>query len=176
MKGIRGLIKKYSKTASLCFLGFFVLPVLSCVSGRGKGSWASFPEAPVRWNYRLGDIQVTVDHVREDAAASQIGAIAETLLAAGGEFEDGIPLILDLRVEQRSFLHSVELFNTIYLDCRIRDETGRVLGREYRYTVGRRSVISSKEQRRLVSRVLKEIVRARRKRGRKTGGYRKNNA
>jgi hypothetical protein len=152
-------------------LGFLVLPALSCASGAGNGSWTSFPEKPVQWNYRIGNIQVTVDHVREEAIASQIRAIAETLLAAGNgrRPEDSIPLTLDIRVEQRSFLHNVELFNTIYLDCLIRDGEGRALGREYRYSVGKRSIISSKEQQRIVDRALKGIIRAQWKRSRQIG-------
>jgi hypothetical protein len=114
---------------------------------------------------------VTVDHVREEAVAIQIEAIAETLLAAGNRRGPGgsIPLTLDMRVEQRSFLHSVELFNTIYMDCLIRDGEGRVLGREYQYSVGKRSIISSKEQRRIVGRALKGIIKAQRKRIRQVG-------
>jgi hypothetical protein len=168
----------YQKTTPLFPAGFIMLLVLSCASGGGKGSWASYPAMPVRWNYRVGNVQVTVDHVREEAAAVQIGAIAETMLAAGDKdkFNGRIPLTLDIRVEQRSFLHSVELFNTIYLDCLIRDGEGQVLGREYQYSVGKRSIISSKEQRRLMDRVLKGILRARRKRDRKTRGQQKDNA
>jgi hypothetical protein len=167
-------IKAYPPAALL--LGLIVLPALSCASGGGRGSWASYPETPALWNYRIGDIEVTVDHVREEALASQIGVIAETLLAAGGggEFEEAAALVLDIRVEQRSFLHGVELLNTIYLDCRIRDGEGRVLGREYRYSVGKRSIVSSKEQRRLTGRALKEIIWARRRRILETG--RKDNA
>lgn len=160
-------IPRILKALSLGALG-----LLSCASGSGSGSWASYPETPARWNYELGNIRVTVDHVQEDGIASQIGVIAETLLAAGntGEFENSIPLTLDIQVEQRSFLHRVELLNTIYVDCLVRDGEGRVLGREYRYSVGKRSIISSKEQRRLLGRALGGILRARQERGRETGG------
>jgi hypothetical protein len=189
---MKGLIKPKirSKTAApsalrlpgilrkLPILGLLCLPVLSCAGGSGSGSWASYPEMPAYWNYELGDIQVTVDHVREDGAASQIGVIAETLLAAGNKekIEGGIPLIIDIRVEQRSFLHSVELLNTIYMDCRIRDGEGRILGRTYRYSVGKRSILSAKEQRRLLGRAMEKILKDRRKRDREAGGYRKNDA
>jgi hypothetical protein len=184
---MKGLTKNRPGTAILFFLGtlrvlavlgLLSLPALSCVSGSGSGSWAAYPEIPAYWNYELGNIQVTVDHVQEEGIASQIGVIAETLLAAGntGEFENSIPLVLDIRVEQRSFLHSVELLNTIYVDCLVRDGEGRVLGREYRYSVGKRSVISSKEQRRLLKRALGGILKARRERGREIGGYKKTDA
>jgi hypothetical protein len=159
-------------------LGILSLSVLSCVSGSGKGSWASYPEPPAHWNYELGNIQVTVDHVQEEGIAFQIGGMAETLMAAANKkkLENGIPLALDIRVEQRSFLHSVELFNTIYVDCLVRDGEGRVLGREYRYSVGKGSIISSKEQRRLLSRALKKILKAQQKRSRKTGRHQKKDA
>ena len=171
---MKGLIGAYQKTVLLFFTGFIIPLVLSCASGGGKGSWASYPAMPVRWDYRIGDIQVTVDRVREEAAAVQIGAIAETMLAAGdrGNSKGRVPLTLDMRVEQRSFLHNVELLNAIYLDCLVRDAEGRVLGREYQYSVGKRSIISTKEQRRLVGRLLKGILRARRKQDRKTGRQR----
>jgi hypothetical protein len=171
------MIKGCPKTAALA-LGILSLLALSCVSGSGKGFWSSYPELPVSWNYELGNIQVTVDHVREEGIAFQIGAIAETLLAAGTKKagENSIPLALDIRVEQRSFLHSVELFNTIYVDCLVRDGEGRVLGREYRYSVGKGSIISLKEQRRLLSRALEKILKAQRKRNREAGRYRKKDA
>jgi hypothetical protein len=180
---MKGPIKKRRKTVLLFALllftaGFLALPALSCASGGGQGSWASFPEAPACWDYRIGDVRVTVDHVREEAIASQIAVMAETMLAAGdGErFEGSIPLTLDIRVEQRSFLHSVELFNTIYLDCLIKDGEGRVLGREYRYVSGKRSVVSAKEQRRIVGRALKGLLRAQRKRGQETAKARNGDA
>jgi hypothetical protein len=176
-------IKKRRKTvllfALLLFMaGFLVLPVLSCASGAGNGSWASFPEAPAYWNYRIGDIRVTVDRVREEAVASQIAVMAETMLAAGDrkQYENSIPLTLDIRVEQRSFLHGVELFNTIYLDWLIKDGEGRVLGREYQYVSGKRSVISAKEQRRIVGRALKGLLRAQRKQGLKAARIREDDA
>lgn len=153
-------------------LGILAL-LASCAAGSGSGSWASYPEAPARWDYQIGEIQVTVDHVREEGIASQIEVIAETLLAPGNTGDpERIPLDLDIRVEQRSFLHSVELFNTIYVDCLIRDGEGRVIGRTYQYSVGKRSVISSKEQRRLLSQVLEKILKDQRERNLKTGGSR----
>jgi hypothetical protein len=153
---------------ALFSLGFLVL-LASCAGGSGNGSWAAYPEAPARWDYHIGEIQVTVDHVREEGAASQIRVIAETLLAPGNQGGPGrIPLSIDIRVEQRSFLHSVDLLNTIYVDCLIRDGEGGIVGRSYQYSVGKRSVISSKEQRRLLIRALEKILRAQRERDGKT--------
>jgi hypothetical protein len=70
----------------------------------------------------------------------------------------------------------VELLNTIYVDCLIRDGEGRVIGRTYQYSVGKRSVISSKEQRRLLSRALGKILRAQRERDAEAGRFRETGA
>jgi hypothetical protein len=153
-------------------LALLVLLTASCVTGRGKGFWASFPETSAYWDYRIGAVQVTVDHVREEGIAAQLEVFAETLLAAGKtgarrNFKNRgnhihIPLDLDIRVEQRSFLHGVELFNTVYMDCRIRDGDGGVVAGDYHYFVGKRSILSSKEQQRLLRRTLKKIIKAQR--------------
>ncbi|MDR1971767.1 MAG: hypothetical protein LBQ46_07580 [Treponema sp.] len=156
------------------FFPAVVLPaLLSCATGAGSGSWDSYPPAPAVWDYRVGAVEVTVDHVKEDRAASQIGVIAETLLAADlpPDGENTIHTLIDIRVEQRSFLHSVELLNTIYIDCLVRDEAGQVLGRVYQYSVGKRSILSSKEQYRLLKRALRKILAARQERNRETGQY-----
>ncbi|MDR1025624.1 MAG: hypothetical protein LBL56_07840 [Treponema sp.] len=149
-----------------------VLLFLSCASGSGRGSWNSYPEAPAYWDYRSGEIRVTVDHVREEAVASQIRVMADIILAGGGEGKRAADTParinthaqIDIRVEQRSFLHDVELLNAIYIDCLISDEEGRVLGREYEYRVGKGSILSSREQERLFQNILGRILKSRRDR------------
>jgi hypothetical protein len=160
-------------------LALLALLTASCVTGRGKGFWESLPETPAYWDYRIGKVQISVDHVREEGIAAQIGAIAETLLAPGDIGDrpgERIPLDLDIRVEQRSFLHGVELFNTVYMDCRIRDGEGRIIAGDYRYFVGKRSIVSAKEQQRLLRRTLEKLLRAQRKQNRKMKRYRKTDA
>lgn len=154
-------------------LCLFILFGGSCITGRGKGFWASFPETPAYWDYQIGKVRVTIDHVQEDGIASQVGAIAETLLAVKKtrDPERSIPLDLDIRMEQRSFLHGVEFFNTTYVDCAVRNGEGDVVGRNYRYFVGKRSIISSKEQQRLLKQILKKIIQARRKQDWKAKRY-----
>jgi hypothetical protein len=166
-------------------LALLTLLTASCVTGRGKGFWASFPETTAYWDYRIGRVQVAVDHVREEGIAAQIEVFAETLLAAGktgarrnlrGRGDHiHIPLDLDIRVEQRSFLHGVELFNTVYMDCRIRDGDGGVVAGDYHYFVGKRSILSTKEQQRLLRRTLEKIIKAQRSHNRKMR-YRKSDA
>jgi hypothetical protein len=159
---------------SVAVTGVVVSLLLSCASGSGGGSWHSYPEAPAYWDYRSGEVQVTVDHVPEEAIASQIRVITETLLAAGAG--DGIQadslMLIDIRVEQRSFLHDVELLNAIYIDCLIRDEEGQVVGREYEYYVGKASILSAREQERLFRIVLERILASRRRRYRELQNYR----
>ncbi|MDR0669044.1 MAG: hypothetical protein LBF95_03085 [Treponema sp.] len=148
-----------------------VVVLLSCVSESGGGSWNSYSGAPAQWDYRAGGITVVVDHVPEEGIASQIRVMAETFLAGGGKnnaakkngTEAGGLMLIDMRVEQRSFLHDVELLNAIYIDCLIRDEEGRVFGREYEYRVGKGSILSTREQERLCGIVLKRILAGRRK-------------
>jgi hypothetical protein len=153
-----------------------VLLYSSCVSGSGRGSWYSYPELPAYWDYRTGEVQVVVDHVPEEGISSQAAVIAETILASGKRTtpEATVRALIDIKIEQRSFLHRTELFNAITIACRIRDEQGRVFGREYRYLVGKRSIVSSKEQHRLLRGILKKIVAGQRKRRWELVWYRRN--
>ncbi|MDR0731070.1 MAG: hypothetical protein LBF63_05320 [Treponema sp.] len=144
-----------------------LLLFLSCASGSGGGYWNPYSGGPAVWDYGAGGITVTVDHVPEEGIASQIRVITETLLAGrAGREKNGAQaharLLIDIRVEQRSFLHDVELLNAIYIDCLVRDEAGRVFGREYEYRIGKESIISTREQERLCRIVLKRILAKRR--------------
>jgi hypothetical protein len=143
-----------------------LIVLLSCASGSGGGSWNAYPEAPAYWDYRTGAIVVTVDHAPEEGIASQIGVMAETLLAGGAEdgINAGALLLIDIRVEQRSFLQGVEILNAIYVDCLIRDGEGRVFGKEYEYRVGKGSILSAREQERIFRTVLGRILTSRRNR------------
>jgi hypothetical protein len=155
-----------------------VTALSSCVTGSGRGSWYSHPELPAYWEYHTGEVQIIVDHVPEQGISSQVAVMAETLLASGKKNAPPADFraFIDIRIEQRSFLHKTELFNTINIACRIRDEQGRIFGSEYEYRVGKRSVISSKEQYRLLKRVLKKILAEQRKRRWDVFWYRKRHA
>jgi hypothetical protein len=119
-----------------------------------------------------------VDHVPEQGISSQAAVIAETLLAGRGIRgpEAAIKAFIDISIEQRSFLHRTELFNAITIVCRVRDERGRVFGREYQYLVGKRSIVSSKEQHRLLRKILKKVVAGQRKRRWELARYRRKHA
>jgi hypothetical protein len=127
-------------------------------------------------------VEVVVDHVPEQAIGSQAAIMAETLLARQGspgpetDPEAVIRAFIDITIEQRSFLHRTELFNAITIACRVRDEQGRVFGREYQYLVGKRNIISSKEQRRLLRKTLKKVMTGQRKRRWELAKYRRKNA
>jgi hypothetical protein len=157
---------KLPETALSALPVLTVLLFLSCASGSGRGSWNSYPEAPAYWDYRTGEIRVTVDHVQEDAIASQIRVMADIMLARGAEGKRAANTHaqIDIHVEQRSFLHDVELLNAVYIDCLISDGEGRVLGREYEYRVGKGSILSSREQERLFQNILGRILKSRRNR------------
>ncbi|MDR2375747.1 MAG: hypothetical protein LBD96_04830 [Treponema sp.] len=162
--------KKRTVLPVLTVLLFLSCAILSCASGSGGGYWNPYPGTPAPWDYRTGEITVTVDHVPEEGIASQIRVIAETLLTGRGKntIQAATHLLIDIRVEQRSFLHNVELLNTIYIDCLIRDGEGHVFGREYEYRTGKGSIISAREQERLCRIVLKRILASRRNRYRKS--------
>jgi hypothetical protein len=164
------------KNLMLCGIPLFFLALSACVTGSGQGSWKSYPPVPAYWDYRGGEIQVTVDHVSEDRIAAQLGVIAETILTVNGPrtIEPDSLMTIDIEVEQRSFLHGAELLNTIYISCRIRDENGAVLGRENEYITGKGSSVSSKEQHRLLKQVLGRVLKDRQRRGRDIAKYRKN--
>jgi hypothetical protein len=163
----------------LAISGFLaVLLCSSCVSGSGRGSWYAYPELPAYWDYRTGEVQVIVDHAPEEGLSSQVAVMAEAILASGGKKtpEADIRALIDIKIEQRSFLHRTELFNAVTIACRVRDEQGRVFGSEYRYLVGKRNIVSAKEQHRLLKGILKKVIAGQRKRRWELVWYRRTHA
>jgi hypothetical protein len=156
-------MKKYLTPLLLFTVLLFPLTLLSCATGRGRGFWKNYPELPAYWDFRPGVIEVTVDQASEEEIAAQLGVIAETLLAA--DAPENIQIkhhwIIDINVEQRSFLYGAELLNTIYISCIIREENGRILGRENEYSAGKGSMVSAREQHLLLKRVLGRILKER---------------
>jgi hypothetical protein len=148
---------------------FFLMAVFlllsSCVTGTRSGSFADYPEAPFFGDYRINSVSVTVDHVKENSIAAQIFTICQTRLESKQRYaiEKDKTLLVDITVEQRSFMHDVGLYNAIYVSCVIRDEEGRIYGNENDSVSGKRTMISVAEQDRIMGRILDRILRSQKK-------------
>jgi hypothetical protein len=142
----------------LLLFAILLFSLVSCATGTGRGSWKAYPELPAYWDFRPGVVEVTVDQAPQEGIAAQLGVIAETLLAPS-EVESSLHYVIDFKVEQRSFLHGVELLNSIYISCIIREENGKILGRENEYAAGKGNIVSAREQYRLLKRVLGRILK-----------------
>jgi hypothetical protein len=137
----------------------------SCVTGIRKGSFANYPEGSFFGDYRINSVSVTVDHVKEDSIASQLSMITQTYLDSKQfhGIDRGKTLLLDITVEQRSFIHDVEFYNAIYVSCVIRDEAGNIYGKENKYISGKRTVIAAVDIDRIMRSVLDRILAYRQK-------------
>jgi hypothetical protein len=145
-----------------CFiLGLFVLLNFSCITTTQRSSFAGYPEFPFFWDYSPGRINVTIDRIREESIASQLGIIVQTLLDGNQSYDikRDRGLFLDISMEQRSFMHDVELYNTIFVTCVVRDEGGLIYARENEYIAGKRSLVAASEQNRIMKRILGRLLK-----------------
>ncbi|GHV89513.1 hypothetical protein AGMMS50268_00160 [Spirochaetia bacterium] len=166
------------KRFSLFFLMVIFLLLGSCVTGTRRGSFADYPGPPFFYDCRINSVSLTVDHVREDNIASQLFMICQTYLESKQRYDPiraDKTLLLDIRVEQRSFMHDVDLYNAIYVSCVIQDEGGRIYGKENEYISGKRTMISSAEQDRIMGRILDRILKKQKSQYRAMLKYRKKN-
>ncbi|MDR0449692.1 MAG: hypothetical protein LBH26_00320 [Treponema sp.] len=148
------------------FLGAFVLLASSCMTANRRSSFASYPALPFFWDCRPGKISVTIDRVREESIAGQLEIIIQTWLdrKQGYSIDTDRPLFLDIIMEQRSFIRKAQFYNTIYISCSLRDGEGKVYARENEYMTGKRNILISLEQYRIMERVMGKILRDQKKR------------
>ncbi|GHT92865.1 hypothetical protein FACS1894140_5490 [Spirochaetia bacterium] len=149
------------KFSLFSLLAFFLL-LSSCVTGTRHGSFTNYPGIPFFGDYRINSASVTVDHVKEDSIAAQLFTICHILLESKKQYdlEEGKTLLLvDITVEQRSFMHDVDLYNAIYVSCVIRDEAGNIYGRENEYISGKRTVIAAAELDRIMRPIFDRILK-----------------
>jgi hypothetical protein len=148
------------------FLGVFVLLGASCMTAGKRSSFTGYPALPFFWDCRPGEISVTIDRVREESIAAQVETIIRTWLDRKQNYPveaDG-PLFLDVTMEQRSFIRNAEFYNTVYIACTLRDEKGKVYARENEYTTGRRNLLITVEQYRIMKRVMGKLLGDQKKR------------
>ena len=132
----------------------------SCVTKRQRGSWQEYPLFPLYYHFSVSDVTVLIDHVREENIAQQIYRIAGTYIESRQNitrYGDNI-LLLDIIVEQRSFMQNVEMYNSIYVSCIARDADGNIYACENEYISGKNTFISVPEQNIIITRVLKRFL------------------
>jgi hypothetical protein len=142
-----------------------------------RSSFTGYPSVPFFWECRPGKINVTIDRVREENIAGQVQTIIQTWLDRKQSYDlkTDRPLFLDVTMEQRSFIRNVEFYNTIYISCVLRDEDGRVYARENEYITGRRNLVISLEQYRIMKRIMGKFLKAQKKRYRAAMAYNRTN-
>jgi hypothetical protein len=161
----------------------FSLLSVSCVTGTRRSSFRDYPAAPFFGTYRINSVTVTVDHVKEDRIAAQLAAICQTWLESKQRRNPFPPrrnpekgqtdLLVDITVEQRSFMHDVELYNAIYVSCLLRDEAGNIYGSENEYITGKRTVIAATELDRIMGPVIEKVLKGQDRRYRAALRYQK---
>jgi hypothetical protein len=136
-----------------------------------RSSFTGYPALPFFWDCRPGRISVTIDRVREESIAGQVETIIQTWLdrKQNYDMETDKSLFLDVTMEQRSFIHNAEFYNTIYIVCILRDEEGTVYARENEYMTGRRNLLIASEQYRIMKRVMGKLLEDQKKRYRAIG-------
>jgi hypothetical protein len=160
-----------------CLLLGFALLNSSCATANRRSSFTGYPPLPFFWDCRPGRISVTIDRVSEESIAGQVRTIIQTWLDKKQNYnlKTDRPLFLDITMEQRSFLRNVEFYNTIYISCTLRDGDGTVYARENEYTTGKRNLLLSLEQYRIVKRVTGKFLKDQKKRYRAVVRYNKKN-
>jgi hypothetical protein len=118
---------------------------------------------------------VTIDRVREESIAAQVETIIRTWLDRRRSYttKTDVPLFLDVTMEQRSFIRKAEFYNTVYISCTLRDGEGTVYARENEYMTGKRNILISLEQYRIMKRIMEKILRYQKKRYRAMVRYNK---
>ncbi|GHV96652.1 hypothetical protein AGMMS50293_29720 [Spirochaetia bacterium] len=166
------------KKLKLIFILIVLFSVSSCVTKRKHGSWQEYPAVPFFCRYQVADVSVIIDHVREENIAKQLFIIAETHLEANQNYarQSDKTLLLDITVEQRSFMQNVELYNSIYVSCIARDEDGNMYAKENEYISGKQTFVASAEQNIIISRILNRLINQQKKRNRDILKYEKQTA
>jgi hypothetical protein len=159
------------------FLGVFALLAFSCMTANRRSSFAGYPPLPFFWDCRPGRISVTIDRVREENIAGQVETIIQTWLDKKQNYDlkTDRALFLDVTMEQRSFIRNVDFYNTIYISCLLRDEDGTVYARENEYITGKRNLVITLEQYRIMKRIMGKLLKDQKKRYRAAAKYNKNN-
>jgi hypothetical protein len=154
------------KTVLTFLLIGLLVAASSCVTKRRNSSWNEYPPIPFFYQYQVGSVVVIVDHVREVNIAQQLCTIAETCLESQQKYalQSDKTFILDITVEQRSFMQNVEMYNSIFVSCFVHDEEGNIYARENEYITGKKTFIDAAEQNTIMTRILNRILSSQQKR------------
>jgi len=149
------------KIALPVLLVVFMFAESSCVTRSQYKSWHEYPKAPFFCRYQINDVSVVIDHVREENIAKQLNLIANTHLESRQRnYQSGDKILLvDIGVEQRSFMQNVELYNSIFVSCVAHDEEGNVYAIENAYISGKRTFIAVTEQNTIIIHVLNRLLK-----------------
>ena len=139
--------------------------VSSCVTKRQNNSWHEYPSAPFFFNLKMGSVSVIIDHVREENIAQQVYSIAETFIESRQKNYNRIDktLLLNISVEQRSFMHNVDMYNSIFISVNALDEEGNIYTRKNEFISGKKTFIAASEQNIIITRILRRVLREQRK-------------
>jgi len=148
------------KIIMLFLLAGLIFTLSSCVTKRQHSSWQDYPPAPFFYNLKTEKVTVIVDHVREENISQQVFTIAGTYLEAQQQKypKSGDTLLLEISIEQRSFMQNVEMYNSIFISCIVRDKEGNIYARENEYITGKQTFVAAAEQNTIITRILNRIL------------------
>ena len=154
------------KITPAVFIIAFLFASSSCVTKRQHSSWQNFPPVPFFYLYQIDKVSVIIDHVKEENITRQLSMIAETYLASKQNYKitNAQTILLDINVEQRSFMQNMEMYNSIFISCTAHDGEGIMYAKENEYISGRQTFISAAEQNIIITRVLDRMISNQQKR------------
>ncbi|MDR0443081.1 MAG: hypothetical protein LBH44_06725 [Treponema sp.] len=147
----------------------FLFLLLSCATGRELLSYATGRERisyidkskfPFDGCYNAGSVDVNIDFVDEASISAQVKMTAKLFLEnrQKSNSNENNALFLDIVINERSFLHRVDMYNSIYIACTLRTENGEVAAREVGYVSQKKSILVATEQKKIITRMLNNLI------------------
>jgi len=151
------------KTALLFIFIVLLVTLSSCVTKRQNNSWHGYPPKPIY--FQIGSVTVIIDHVREESISQQVLTIAETFIESQQKryHRDDKIFLLNISIEQRSFMHNIEMYNSIFISINALDEEGNLHARTNESITGKKTFVSATEQSAIITRLLKQIFKEQQK-------------
>ena len=107
------------KKVKLLFILISVLFSTGC-SSVSKSGWQYFPDVATSFSIKIGEVNVTIDRVKETDFGAQIGQIVESMILCDKSITN-VELILEVTVNQRSYYEDIKQYNSIYVYYTLKD-------------------------------------------------------
>jgi hypothetical protein len=153
------------KKGGFVWLLLYTLLLLSCASG--KSASFSSSDTITDSHVEISVVQVSIDHVPEKDIAEQIRLLAGNYLISSAQNTGNGKIMLDIQVNQRSYLNGTSLYNALFLSFRFSSETGETASIITVYNTGRETIVSAATQQKYVLRAMRTYFKNRSRNERK---------